>query len=230
MLLSGCPASFPCDLCWRCNACVWVCKLRTALEATWACGCVCVSVYQHTHTHLSNKNDLNRTRWKCFLPAYEYVRKYTQQASCTGNCEPQRRRETRTHAQRKVNLHTSCHSKPAQQPEHQTLPHAKREPTQRKLKSCSTLLTGWWGGAVSTERQSRQGWRRQAPQHVGEEVGVGGHGEAVEVGARHRVALPSHDGSVHLQVTKRPHWGKEKTLTERQQRHSQESVWIPVRI
>lgn len=142
MLLSGCPASFPCDLCWRCNACVWVCKLRTALEATWACGCVCVSVYQHTHTHLSNKNDLNRTRWKCFLPAYEYVRKYTQQASCTGNCEPQRRRETRTHAQRKVNLHTSCHSKPAQQPEHQTLPHAKCEPTQRKLKSCSNS-THW---------------------------------------------------------------------------------------
>lgn len=110
----------------------------------WVCVCLFTNTHLHTHIHtLCVYTPPFKQEWskqdemKVFKPAYEYVRKYTQQASCTGNCEPQQRRETRTHAQRKVNLHTSCHSKPAQQPEHQTLPHAKRKPTRRKLKSCS---------------------------------------------------------------------------------------------
>lgn len=63
------------------------------------------------------------------------------------------------------------------------------------------VLTGWRGGAVPAEGQSGQGGGREAPQHVGEEVGVGGHGEPVEMGARDGVALPSHDSSsVHLRL------------------------------
>lgn len=42
-----------------------------------------------------------------------------------------------------------------------------------------SLLTSWGGGAVSAEGQTGQRWRRQAAQHVGKKVGVGGHGEAV---------------------------------------------------
>ena len=56
---------------------------------------------------------------------------------------------------------------------------------------------------------------------MGEEVGVGGHGEAVEVGARQRVALPSHDGSVLPQ--------SQTDLNEKPpQQDLVESVWIPV--
>lgn len=64
------------------------------------------------------------------------------------------------------------------------------------------LLTGWWRSAVPTDGKTRQARRRQAPQHVGEEIRVGGHREAVEVGARHWVAFARHDGRRPPSVTK----------------------------
>lgn len=42
------------------------------------------------------------------------------------------------------------------------------------------VLTGWRWGAVSADRQAGQGGGREAPQHVGEEVGVVGHGEGAQ--------------------------------------------------
>lgn len=115
------------------------------------------------------------------------------------------------HTQRKVNLPfpASCHSitnlHNSQSMAQSHIWNVNQYKVSDNVK-VESLLTGWWGGAVPTERQSWQGWRWQTPQHVGEEVGVGGHGEAIEVGAWHRVALPSHDGSSPPPVTNRPHW------------------------
>lgn len=118
------------------------------------------------------------------------------------------------HTQRKVNLPlpTSCHSTASlNNSQSMARSHIWKLNQCRIIKKSRSLLTGWWRGAVPADGQSRQSWRRQAPQHVGEEVGVCGHGEAVEVGARHRVALPSHDGFSPPPVTDRSHW--KTTLT-----------------
>lgn len=183
--------------------CVWACKLRTALEATWLRElCVCVFVVAAlclpTHTS-SNKKHLNRMGWK--NPFYRQKAKAYVHTRSGGWGGIHRKTMSRSqtgkpgHTQRKGNLPlpTSYHST--------TNLHNYQNRAGEKRVGVKSLLTGWWGGAVPTDGETRQGWRRQAPQHVGEEVGVGGHGEAVEVGARHWVALPSHGGSSPPPVT-----------------------------
>lgn len=165
---------FPCvSVCW----CVWVWKLRTALEAM---RCV-YAVY--THTHLSNTNDLNKARWKL-----SFTSRLT--GVCTHKLSYGNREAAASQVQqdKKETFNTSCHSRSKSCFTSQTL--TNRE-DNRQL-----LLTSWRWGAVSAQGQSWQGWRGQAPQHVGEEVGVGGHREAIQVSPWHRVALPSHVGSI----------------------------------
>lgn len=99
-----------------------------------------------------------------------------------------------SHCANSINQPTKCQSAVPDNLSNQSL----MSTYTNRILQCDWVLTGWRRGAVSADRQSGEGGRGQPPQHVGEEVGVVGHGEAAEVGARDRVALPSHFGSIHL--------------------------------